>query len=157
MLTMKVTGKNEASTDFLGGIDLLVLDSAAAPQPTPTAVATAEVGRAGPGDARADGRPGRVRRLPARRRQGVHGDLDGQRRLDRGRRGAHGLRPRPPGQRARTLRQPLRVEIAPNAGATRSPTRRSTITFKQAIEADEPLRTGSYSKTLTFTLSTTNP
>jgi len=32
-----------------------------------------------------------------------------------------------------------------------------TITFKQAIAADEPLRTGSYSKTLTFTLSTTAP
>ena len=33
----------------------------------------------------------------------------------------------------------------------------ATITFKQAIAANEPLRTGSYSKTLTFTLSTTNP
>jgi hypothetical protein len=32
-----------------------------------------------------------------------------------------------------------------------------TVEFKQAIGADEPLRTGSYSKTLTFTLSTTNP
>jgi hypothetical protein len=31
------------------------------------------------------------------------------------------------------------------------------ITFKQAIGANDPLRTGSYSKTLTFTLSTTNP
>jgi hypothetical protein len=33
----------------------------------------------------------------------------------------------------------------------------ATITFTQAIGATEPLRTGSYSKTLTFTLSTTNP
>jgi hypothetical protein len=32
-----------------------------------------------------------------------------------------------------------------------------TIGFKQAILADEPLRTGSYTKTLTFTLSTTTP
>jgi hypothetical protein len=31
------------------------------------------------------------------------------------------------------------------------------ITFKQSISASEPLRTGTYSKTLTFTLSTTNP
>jgi hypothetical protein len=31
------------------------------------------------------------------------------------------------------------------------------VTLKQAIAADEPLRTGSYSKTLTFTLSTTAP
>ena len=32
-----------------------------------------------------------------------------------------------------------------------------TIDFKQAIGASEPLRTGTYGKTLTFTLSTTNP
>ena len=32
-----------------------------------------------------------------------------------------------------------------------------TIAFQQSIGANEPLRTGSYSKTLTFTLSTTNP
>ena len=32
-----------------------------------------------------------------------------------------------------------------------------TIRFKQAIGASEPLRTGAYTKTLTFTLSTTTP
>jgi hypothetical protein len=32
-----------------------------------------------------------------------------------------------------------------------------TIAFKQHIGATEPLRTGSYTKTLTFTLSTTSP
>ena len=32
-----------------------------------------------------------------------------------------------------------------------------TIGFKQSIGQNEPLRTGTYSKTLTFTLSTTNP
>ena len=32
-----------------------------------------------------------------------------------------------------------------------------TVTFKQAIAATDPLRTGTYSKTLTFTLSTTTP
>ena len=32
-----------------------------------------------------------------------------------------------------------------------------TVGFKQTIGANEPLRTGSYSKTLTFTLSTTAP
>ena len=31
------------------------------------------------------------------------------------------------------------------------------ITFKQLIKANDPLRTGTYSKTLTFTLSTTQP
>jgi hypothetical protein len=33
----------------------------------------------------------------------------------------------------------------------------ATIDFRQSIGRDDPLRTGSYSKTLTFTLSTTNP
>jgi hypothetical protein len=39
------------------------------------------------------------------------------------------------------------------------PTSNDTVTvgFKQSIGASDPLRTGSYSKTLTFTLSTTNP
>ena len=32
-----------------------------------------------------------------------------------------------------------------------------TITFKQLSTPTDPLRTGAYSKTLTFTLSTTNP
>ena len=32
-----------------------------------------------------------------------------------------------------------------------------TIRLKQSIGASEPLRTGAYSKTLTFTLSTTTP
>ena len=32
-----------------------------------------------------------------------------------------------------------------------------TIDFRQSIGATEPLRTGTYSKTLTFTLSTTSP
>jgi hypothetical protein len=33
----------------------------------------------------------------------------------------------------------------------------ATLNFKQAITGSEPLRTGSYAKTLTFTLSTTTP
>jgi hypothetical protein len=33
----------------------------------------------------------------------------------------------------------------------------TTIEFKQTIGANEPLRTGMYAKTLTFTLSTTTP
>jgi hypothetical protein len=32
-----------------------------------------------------------------------------------------------------------------------------TIEFQQEIRAGDPLRTGSYTKTLTYTLSTTNP
>ena len=66
ILTMKVVGKNDASTDFLGGIDLLVLDSQAAPQPTPTAVATAEVGAPVPATLALTVGARRVRRLHAR-------------------------------------------------------------------------------------------
>ena len=33
----------------------------------------------------------------------------------------------------------------------------ATVTFKQQIGANDALRTGTYSKTLTFTLSTTTP
>jgi hypothetical protein len=32
-----------------------------------------------------------------------------------------------------------------------------TVNFKQSIGANDALRTGTYSKTLTFTLSTTTP
>ena len=32
-----------------------------------------------------------------------------------------------------------------------------TVEFRQSIGANDPLRTGTYSKTLTFTLSTTQP
>ena len=32
-----------------------------------------------------------------------------------------------------------------------------SLEFRQAIGANDPLRTGTYGKTLTFTLSTTNP
>ena len=56
-----------------------------------------------------------------------------------------------------TLPQPLRVEIAPNAWAGPVSNAAVAITFRQAIAANDPLRTGTYSRTLTFTLSTTNP
>ena len=41
------------------------------------------------------------------------------------------------------------------AGPTRNDA--VTVNFKQTIGANEPLRTGTYNKTLTFTLSTTTP
>ena len=64
------------------------------------------------------------------------------------------------------LAQPLQVAVgdafAPLPAAVRTwagPTSSEAVTvgFKQSIGASEPLRTGAYSKTLTFTLSTTNP
>jgi amidase len=55
------------------------------------------------------------------------------------------------------LVQPLQVEL----GATRwtAPVSNASvgITFRQPIAATDPLRTGTYAKTLTFTLSTTTP
>ncbi len=46
----------------------------------------------------------------------------------------------------------IKTWSAPTTGIESVP-----ITFKQSIAANEPLRTGTYSKTLTFTLSTTTP
>jgi hypothetical protein len=154
---MKVIGKNDAATDFLGGIDLLVLDSQAAPQPTPTAVATAEVGGAVPATlaltvAQASFGafiPGVAKEYTATSAATIVSSA-----------GDASLTVSSPGKLAngtRELRKALEVAITPNTWNAPVSNAPSTITFKQAIEGDEPLRTGSYSKTLTFTLSTTNP
>ena len=55
------------------------------------------------------------------------------------------------------LSEPLRVEISKSlwdAPVSNDPV---TITFRQHIGATQALRTGTYSKSLTFTLSTTTP
>ena len=91
---------------------------------------------------------------------GVH---DGERDQHRGRRGADGRDPSPAAtghlvNGAFSLPQPLQASCgtvktwsAPVSNEV------STITFKQQINANDALRTGSYTKTLTFTLSTTTP
>jgi predicted dienelactone hydrolase len=56
-----------------------------------------------------------------------------------------------------SLAQPLQVSFSREAWPGPTSNENVTITFKQAIGANEPLRTGTYSKTLTFTLSTTTP
>jgi hypothetical protein len=56
-----------------------------------------------------------------------------------------------------TLPQPLQVAIAPSSWSQPVSHATSTITFTQPIGAGDALRTGTYSRTLTFTLSTTNP
>lgn len=61
-----------------------------------------------------------------------------------------------------TLAQPVRVNGTPAPGTVKTWTAPTTaervdLTFEQPIAADEPLRTGTYAKTLTFTLSTTSP
>ena len=56
-----------------------------------------------------------------------------------------------------TLAAPLQVEFGKTTWTAPVSNETVPVTFKQAIGASEPLRTGQYSKTLTFTLSTTNP
>jgi hypothetical protein len=56
-----------------------------------------------------------------------------------------------------SLAQPLRIDLAKSAWTGPVSNDEVGVTFKQAIGASDPLRTGSYSKSVTFTLSTTNP
>jgi hypothetical protein len=55
------------------------------------------------------------------------------------------------------LPSPLGVSFSKAAWTAPVSNDNVTMTFKQHIDAGDALRTGSYSKTLTFTLSTTTP
>ena len=66
-------------------------------------------------------------------------------------------RARPPDQRRVLAAEPLQVAFSKSTWTAPVSNDPVTIGFKQHIGANEPLRTGSYSKTLTFTLSTTTP
>jgi hypothetical protein len=55
------------------------------------------------------------------------------------------------------LPEPLQVLITPSRWTEPVSNATSQIAFKQRINATDALRTGAYSKTLTFTLSTTTP
>ena len=55
------------------------------------------------------------------------------------------------------LPQPLQVELSKASWTGPVTSDPVTITFRQHIGATDPLRTGAYSRTLTFTLSTTAP
>lgn len=158
MLTMTVIGKNGASTDWLGGLDLLVLDSTSAAQPTPTAVATAEVGAAVPptlalsvgGPVRFEAfQPGVAREYTTTATANVVSTA-----------GDAKLSTSEPGYLTNgsfRLAEPLRVSFSKELWDAPVSNENVTVSFKQAIGAGDPLRTGTYSKTLTFTLSTTNP
>jgi len=56
-----------------------------------------------------------------------------------------------------TLSEPLTVSFSKSSWSAPVSNDAVTIGFSQHIGATEPLRTGAYSKTLTFTLSTTTP
>ena len=56
-----------------------------------------------------------------------------------------------------TLPQPLQVALAKTTWTGPTSNEAVNVGFTQRIEATDALRTGAYSRTLTFTLSTTNP
>jgi len=56
-----------------------------------------------------------------------------------------------------TLAQPVQVSVSKSAWTAPASNDQVTVSFRQAIGANEALRTGTYSKTFTFTLSTTTP
>jgi hypothetical protein len=56
-----------------------------------------------------------------------------------------------------SLVEPLRVGFSKSTWTGPVSNDNVTISYKQLIKATDPLRTGTYSKTLTFTLSTTTP
>jgi hypothetical protein len=55
------------------------------------------------------------------------------------------------------LPEPLQVSLSKSAWTAPVSNEPVTVSFKQPIKANDALRTGSYTKTLTFTLSTTTP
>ena len=56
-----------------------------------------------------------------------------------------------------TLAEPLQIAFSKSTWNAPVSNDAVTIGFTQHIGANEPLRTGSYSRTVTFTLSTTTP
>ena len=56
-----------------------------------------------------------------------------------------------------TLPEPLRVDLGKRAWTAPTSSEAVAVTVQQRIQSTDPLRTGTYSKAVTFTLSTTNP
>ncbi|MDA0138019.1 ThuA domain-containing protein [Solirubrobacter deserti] len=56
-----------------------------------------------------------------------------------------------------TLAEPLRVALSKTAWSAPVSNEKVGVTFNQLIKRTDPLRTGTYSRTLTFTLATSNP
>ena len=103
-------------------------------------------------------RAGVVRRLHAGRHEGLHGHE--RRPPSPAAPGDATLSVSDPGHLtngAFSLAEPLRVELAKSAWTAPTSNEKVGLTFKQLVKQTDPLRTGSYSRTLTFTLSTTNP
>ena len=58
---------------------------------------------------------------------------------------------------AGSLAEPLRVTFSRAAWTGPTSNVAVTVTFKRLVKRTDPLRIGTYSRTLTFTLSTTSP
>jgi hypothetical protein len=56
-----------------------------------------------------------------------------------------------------TLPEPLRIELGTASWSAPTSNEAVPVTFRQQINATDALRTGAYSRTVTFTLSTTSP
>jgi hypothetical protein len=56
-----------------------------------------------------------------------------------------------------TLPEPLQVSLSKSVWTAPVSNDTVDVAFQQRIKASDPLRTGTYSRTLTFTLSTTTP
>ena len=119
-VTLTVTGKNDAATDYGAGLDFLELESEKAGTPEPTAVDNTA----------------------------ASGTVDPTLGLTLGASPSFG---------AFSLPQPLQVSGVPKTWNAPVSNDVVTLGFKQPIGANDALRSGSYSRVLTFTLSTTNP
>jgi hypothetical protein len=157
-VTMTVTGKNDAATDYRAGLDFLELDSEKAGTPAPTAVDnTAAVGVVDPtlsltlGASPSFGKfePGTAKDYTAQTTANVISTA-----------GDAALNVSDPGRLVNgtfSLTQPLQVSGVPKTWSSPVSNDVVTLGFKQSIGANDALRSGSYSRVLTFTLSTTNP
>ena len=174
VLDVKLSGDGKYAVR--GDVRPLDVEAATCPPTPPTAAAP---GGSVPATlALTLGTPGAFGAVHAGRGQGLHGLDDRERGLDRRRRDAERRRPRanapghlvngafslpqalqakaPAGRHGRGVR-PWRTPLTLLTWAGPVSNDPVTIDFKQRIGANDALRTGSYSKTLTFTLSTTNP
>jgi hypothetical protein len=157
-VTMTVTGKNDAATDYRAGLDFLELDSEKAGTPAPTAVDnTAAHGEVDPMLALTLGGSPSFGKFEA----GTAKDYTAQTTANViSTAGDAALNVSDPGHLVNgtfALPQPLQVSGVPKTWNPPVSNDAVTLGFKQSIGAGDALRTGAYGKTLTFTLSTATP
>jgi hypothetical protein len=157
-LTLTVVGKSDTATDYQAGLDFITLDSDAVAAPTPTAVDTTPVGGTvdptlaltlGAPASFGSFQPGFAKDYTASTVANVITTA-----------GDAALNVSDPGHLSNgsfSLPQPLQVVGLPKTWSAPASNDAVTIGFKQSIGAGDALRSGSYTRLLTFTLSTTNP